>query len=62
MTNIAIAKYSNLVLFTLCCCGSFSCLNKNLAIDSRGYLFTNSHHALTAGWLDASQRSRDGPS
>ena len=36
------------------------CMNEYLAIDTDGYLCKTSFRALTAAWLDASRRSRDG--
>ncbi|KAK2182759.1 hypothetical protein NP493_337g00027 [Ridgeia piscesae] len=35
-------------------------MNEYLAIDSGGYLYTNSLCALIAAWLGASQRRQDG--
>ena len=35
-------------------------MNEYLAVDSGGYLCTNSLCALIAAWLRASQRSRNG--
>ena len=48
------------ILFTLHCSSSLRCMNEYLAIDSGGYLCTNTLQALVAPWLDASLRSRDG--
>ena len=46
--------------FTLHCFNSHCCTNEYLAIDSGGYLCTNSLRASVAAWLDDSQRSRCG--
>ena len=35
-------------------------MNEYMAIDSGGYLCTNSFRALIAAWLDASKMSLDG--
>ena len=37
-----------------------NCMNECLAIDSGGFLHTNSLYVLTAVWLSASYRGRDG--
>ena len=41
------------------CYGSFSCMNKYLAIDSGACLCRNGLLALIAAWADTSQRSQD---
>ena len=51
---------SKCFVFTLRSSSSPSCMNKYLAVDSDGYLCTNSVRVLIAAWLYASQRSRDG--
>ena len=48
-----------IISFTPRCSSSLSCINEYLAIDSGGYLCTNSFLTLIAAWLKASQGSRD---
>ena len=38
------------------CSSSLSCMKDYMAVDSGGYVCTNSLPTLTAVWLDASQR------
>ena len=47
-------------VFTLHCSSALRCMDSFLAIDSGGYVCTNSLRALIAVSLDACERSREG--